>query len=146
MTENTPHANVKQVLHGLAIPVVLQIINTPAPEPDIQEDLAQFAAGNILNALVNHLIHGLMGLALAPKLINTPAPEPVTPAARVLPVVENIHPAPAPADILGAMEVAPNSRLQAQVAHQVLPAALRAEDLVLTPVPRQLLAATRKLA
>ena len=44
MTENTPHANVKQVLHGLAIPVVLQIINTPAPEPDIQEDLAQFAA------------------------------------------------------------------------------------------------------
>ena len=71
MTENTPHANVKQVLHGLAIPVVLPIINTPAPEPDIREALAQLAAGNILNA-------------------------------------------PAPADILGAMENVKNNLPQVQ--------------------------------
>ena len=65
MTENTPHANVKQVLHGLAIPVVLQIINTPAPEPDIQEDLAQLAAGNILNAPAPADILGAMEAALS---------------------------------------------------------------------------------
>ena len=50
---------------------------------------AQLAAANIPPAPANHLIPGLMGLALARQHINIPVPAPDTPVAPAPPATAN---------------------------------------------------------
>ena len=70
--------------------------------------LAQLAAEDIPPAPANHLIPGLMGLALARQPINTPVPALDIQAGRVLPAAENILNVNVPLGMNGKMVVARN--------------------------------------
>ena len=74
---------------------------------------------NIPPAPVNHLIPGLMALALARQHINTLVPAPATPVAQAPPVVENILNVNAPV-VINGMQPVEHVRLTAQYVKSAL--------------------------
>ena len=74
---------------------------------------AQLAAANIPPAPANHLIPGLMGLALARQHINTLVPAPATPVAQAPPVVASMLNVPV-LPVINGIRLVEHVRLTAQ--------------------------------